>query len=186
MAVIMYTFLNCRVLKIAWQVLVPALLLVIAAGCEPGSARNEPEVQSEESPAYEEVIINGHVIMMELALTPEQRATGLMGRESMRDDEGMLFVFPDAEPYPAEVRFWMKDCLMPIDVVFLNREVEIVSIHEMEPPESGTPDEKLKVYPSGAPVQFAIELRGGLANELGLEIGEVVELRSDYLLEWAK
>lgn len=182
----MAVFYNRRVLKIMGQVVLPALLVLFIAGCGPESGEKTLTGESGERPGLEEVDLNGRLFMMELALTPEQRAKGLMGRESMADDEGMLFVFPDSEPYPAEVSFWMKDCLIPIDVIFISREGEIVSIHEMEPPEPGTPDEELKAYPSKGPVQFAIEVRGGLAEELGLKVGDVIELRFDYLMDIAE
>lgn len=134
----------------------------------------------------EQVVLNGHTVEMELAVTPVQRETGLMGREALADDEGMLFVMPDEDPFPAEIGFWMKDCLIPIDVIFINREGIITAIHEMQPPEPGTPDHELPVYYSNGPVQFAIELRGGLAAEIGLNVGDLIELRKDFLLQMAE
>jgi len=163
------------------------IFLLTSSGCEPGPKADYPEGGADaEELIAEEVILKGHSIMMELALTPEQRAKGLMGREFMADDEGMLFVYPDQEPYPAEVSFWMKDCLIPIDVIFISRQGEIISIHEMEPPPAGMPDKDLEAYPSGGPVQFAIEVRGGLAEELGLKVGDLIELRFDYLMDRAE
>jgi len=181
----MGVFLKSKIWKITCLVLLPGFFLILLAGCEPEPGQNSNAEKSEEGMILEEVSLKGHAVMMELALTPEERARGLMGRESMADDEGMLFVYPDTKPYPAEVSFWMKDCLIPIDVIFLSRKGEIVSIHEMEPPEPGTPDEDLKAYPSGEPVQFAIEVRGGLAQELGLKAGDIIELRFEYLMDMA-
>ena len=134
----------------------------------------------------EEVWLADRLFIMELALTPEQRAQGLMGRSSMVDNEGMLFVFPDVEPFPTEVSFWMKNCLMPIDVIFISREGQITAVYEMQPPLPGTPDSELIIYTSNGPVQFAIELRGGLAAELGLQARDFISLRDDYLLKLAK
>lgn len=140
----------------------------------------------EERPFSETVELKGHRVELELALTPGQRQQGLMGRAALADDEGMLFVFPDRDPYPAELNFWMKDCLIPIDVIFISREGFVTAIHEMQPPEPGTADEDLEAYSSIEPAQFAIELRGGLAGELGLETGDQIYLRKDYLLELAE
>ncbi len=157
------------------------LIILPLAGVITGCAPKSPADVS-----VEEVYLADRLFELELALTPDQRAQGLMGREFMADDKGMLFVFPDEPPYPAEVSFWMKDCLMPIDVIFIDREGIVSAIHEMQPPEPGTPDEDLTVYSSNGPVQFAIELRGGLASELGLKVGDLIELRSEYLMRLAK
>jgi len=145
------------------------MLLFFAAACSNEFVGDSTPAASEGDKALtEDVLLQGRLFTMELALTSEQRATGLMGRESLADDRGMLFVFPDTKPYPAEVSFWMKNCLMPID------------------PQPGTPDNELTVYPSNGQVQFAIELRGGLAEELGLLVGDDLELRVDYLIGLAR
>ena len=154
-------------------------------------ASGQPDVLSPEpvegkTVKTEEVWLADRLFIMELALTPEQRAQGLMGRSSMADNEGMLFVFPDVEPFPAEVSFWMKNCLMPIDVIFISREGQITAVHEMQPPLPGTPESELIRYTSNGPVQFAIELRGGLAAELGLQAQDFINLRGDYLVKLAK
>ncbi len=162
--------------KIFWFPVILVLAAIIA-GCAP---------ESETNLSVEEVYLADRLFELELALTPDQRTQGLMGREFMADDEGMLFVFPDEPPYPAEVSFWMKDCLMSIDVIFIDREGIVSAIHEMQPPEPGTPDEDLPVYSSNGPVQFAIELRGGLTSELGLEVGNFIELRREYLMGLAQ
>lgn len=140
----------------------------------------------EEEILFEEVELAGQVFNLELALTDDERALGLMWREHLADDEGMLFVFPDREPYPRELGFWMKNCLIPIDVIFIDREGFVTAIHEMQPPEPGTPDSDLPGYHSNGPAQFAIEIRGGLATELGLQAGDYIEFRRDYLVQLAR
>jgi uncharacterized protein len=173
-------------LKVLLVVLL-VMMIFFAAGCSKELADGPSPVESEGGKALtEDVLLQGRKFTMELALTDEQRATGLMGRESLADDRGMLFVFPDTKPFPAEVSFWMKNCLMPIDVIFISREGKITAIHEMHPPLPGTPDNELTVYPSNGRVQFAIELRGGLAEELGLQVGDDLELRLDYLIGLAR
>ncbi len=166
-------------------ILTGTFLLFACHGC---SESEESGVAQDDLPGNqvaEQVVLKGHVVDMELAVTPEQRETGLMGRESLADDEGMLFVMPDEDPFPTKVGFWMKDCLIPIDLIFISRDGFIDSIHEMQPPEPGTPDHELPVYYSNGPVQFAIELRGGLAAEIGLNVGDMIDLRKDYLLQLA-
>ncbi len=167
------------------------LLITIILSLFTGCAFNQsdalsPEVVVDEKPFTEEVQLKDQLFLMELALTPVQRAQGLMGRKSMADDQGMLFVFPDTDPFPAVLSFWMKNCLMPIDVIFISGEGLITAIHEMQPPLPDTPDEELITYSSMELAQFAIELRGGLAAELGLQVGEMIELGGAYLLKIAE
>lgn len=166
-------------------VLILSLSISLVIGCYSDSTDDQQAGENEES-HREEIWLKNHKFMMELAVTPEQWAYGLMGREFLSDDEGMIFVFPDREPFPTGMSFWMKDCLIPIDVLFLDRDGVIITIHEMEPPLPGTADHDLIKYPSYGPVQFAIEIRGGLAAELGLEDGDQVELRREFLLRLAE
>ena len=179
-------------------IIIYTALFSLLAGC---SEEVKVEIQEEEereaeadtavskperAPDYAEIEIEGVLFKLELALTPSQRSIGLMGRQQIDDNGGMLFVFPDNERYPSEVNFYMKNCLVPIDVIFIDGEGIITTIHEMEPPQPGTPDQELIMYPSMGPVQFAIELRGRRAAELGLKPGDYIDLPSDYLLQYAR
>lgn len=168
-----------------------ALILIAAAlfivGCSPASPASDPiKLRPDGMPLAEEVVLAGERFSLELALTPEERTRGLMGRDALGDHEGMLFVFPERPPYPAQLTFWMKNCLIPLDVVFIGPTATITAIHEMLPPLEGAPDHLLIHYSSGAPAQFAIELRGGRAAELGLQVDQQVSLRKDYLVGLAR
>lgn len=163
------------------------ILVFLVQGCADEGVANVPaDNNDEDQPSIEGVVIREQSFEVDLALTPEQRAQGLMWRETLADDQGMLFVFPARDPYPAELNFWMKNCLMPIDVIFLDSEGKVTAIHEMEPPDPNISDEEQPVYPSNGLAQYAIELRGGLAAELGLQVGDIIDLRKDYLLRWAE
>jgi len=166
--------------------LITALLLF--TGCAAGPPETLPESGRGENhePVYEQVILEDRTFNLELALTPGQREKGLMGRDAIAVNEGMLFVYPDEEPYPAKLNFWMKDCLIPIDLIFIDRQGIITAVHEMEPPQPGTADEDLVVYSSERPAQFAIEIKGGLAAELGLRVGDRVKLNIDNLMKKAR
>ena len=162
-------------------------LTAALAGCSPG--QQEALVTSDEAdgtPRTIEIEIKGVRFNLELALNNAQRERGLMGREEISENGGMLFVLPPVDPFPAELTFWMKGCLVPIDLIFLSLEGEVTAVHAMEPPAPGTPDEKLTRYRSYGDAQFAIELRGGRAAELGVKRGDQVELPFDYLLEKAE
>jgi len=162
-------------------------LIAISTGCSSQSGAGSAEhTATAVSDDYIEIEIKGRPFKLELALNDRQRARGLMGRDEIAEDGGMLFVMPPVEPFPAELTFWMKDCLVPIDVIFLTAEGMITAIHEMKPPSPGTPDNYLTRYSSNGLAQFAVELRGGMASELGLEQGEVIELPFEQLLEMAE
>ncbi len=146
----------------------------------------EDTTSAEQVPESLELQIGGQLFELELALDDKQRAAGLMGREEIDPSGGMLFVMPPVEPFPAELTFWMKDCLVPIDLIFLSTEGEITATHEMQPPEPGLSDEELLRYSSNSPAQYAIELRGGTVKDLNLQVGDTIELPFDYLLELAR
>jgi uncharacterized protein len=158
----------------------------LAAACSSDPSDLPDATGPGEKPFSEEVLLNGYLFELELALTPSRRAIGLMGRRSLPDDRGMIFVYPDSEPYPRVLNFWMKGCLIPIDVIFLDREGIITAIHQMEVPSPDTPDQELVAYSSERPAQFAIELKGGRAAEIGLAVGDRIILRTDYLLGLAE
>ncbi len=166
------------------------IMLFFAAaltGCSAGQQDHQGErEETGGAPGTIAIEIKGTSFDLELALNNPQRERGLMGREEIPDDGGMLFVLPPEDPFPAELTFWMKGCLIPIDVIFLSLEGEVTAVHAMEPPAPGTPDEKLTRYRSYGDAQFAIELRGGRAEELGVKRGDQIELPVDYLLDLAE
>lgn len=108
--------------------------------------------------------INGHRIDAEVASTPEQRATGLMHRFSLRPDHGMLFVFERAEP----LGFWMKNTFIPLSIAFVAADGRIVNIEDMAPHDEST-------HRSKAPVRYAIEMRKNWFAERGIKSGDRVD-----------
>lgn len=125
------------------------------------------------------VDIGGKRFYLELALDNATRVKGLSGRTFIEEDGGMLFVFPR----PANQNFVMRDCPIPIDIIFLDATGRIVAMHQMTPEEPRRPDEspdayerRLKLYPSRFAAQYAIELRGGMLDSLKLSDGQKIEL----------
>lgn len=147
------------------------VMLMVLAGC--GRSTRGERVAVE---------LGGRTFDLELALDDAAREHGLMERDHIADDGGMLFVFPRQQV----LRFWMKNCKVPIDVIFLDAAGRIVSIHQMTPPAPGTADRDLAEYPSGYPAQFAIEVQGGLTDKLGLKLGEKVDLELESLKQRAR
>lgn len=120
----------------------------------------------------QEALIGGQVFRLEVARTPQDRARGLMGRESLARDAAMIFVYADE----AHRSFWMKNTLIPLDILFLDSSGVVVDVQTMTP-QIGVPDSDLTVYPSAAPAKYAIEMNAGLAQELGVEPGAQVRFR---------
>lgn len=111
------------------------------------------------------VIFGADTVTVELAETAAERERGLMNRTEVPEGTGMLFIFQDEEPRA----FWMKDTHVPLDIAYLDSELRIVSIHQMEPLDTNT-------YPSGGPAMFALEVRQGWFADHGIEAGDVAEL----------
>lgn len=121
---------------------------------------------------------------MELALTPPARARGLMERDQLAADAGMLFVFPHEEI----LSFWMKHTRVPLDLIYVNDRSEIVAIHTMEVEPAQRENEsladyerRLRNYSSEKPASIAIELKAGLAEILQLRPGDRLQLDVEAL-----
>jgi uncharacterized membrane protein (UPF0127 family) len=140
-----------------------ALILAIAAtiglaGCRrPASGR----------PTTGTVTVNGHVWRVEIVDTPEKRWRGLSGRREVPEGTGMLFVYDE----PGVMGFVMRDMVIPLDIAFIDEDLEIVRIHTMavEPDRNGD-----VVYPSDAPAQYALEVRAGSFERAGIHEGDGV------------
>jgi uncharacterized protein len=100
----------------------------------------------------------------EVAATSREQATGLMFRKSLADNAGMIFPFPQ----PRQASFWMKNTLIPLDIIFIRSNGTIESIAENTVPYSEAP------VASGEEVTAVLELRGGLTRELGIKAGDTV------------
>ena len=135
-----------------------ALSLLLAALAPAASA---------ESPLYcLQVATEGGVVAfrVEIAATPAAMARGLMGRRQLPATEGMLFVYPS----PRHASFWMKNTLIPLDMVFIGADARIGRIAAEAEPLS------LEPIPSGMPVRAVLEIGGGEADRLGLAPGDRV------------
>ncbi len=135
-------------------------------------------------PTHQEIAIGGETWMLELALDDDSIRRGLMHRETIPDDGGMLFIFPDSD-YRS---FWMAYCLVDIDLIFLDGRGTITALHEMkiEPPRETGESElaynaRLKNYESAFPARFAIELPAGSIERLQLRVNQNIPLDLDAL-----
>ena len=113
---------------------------------------------------------DGYTIQAELADTPFKRAQGLMYRESLPDDRGMLFIFGEARPWT----FWMKGTKLPLDIIWLNEQKKIVHI-EADLPICTLAGSACPQYQSNEPALYVLELRGGRAAALKLTRGSKLQ-----------
>lgn len=104
-------------------------------------------------------------LTVEIASTPEQRQLGLMHREALAEDRGMVFLFPA----DTTTGFWMKDTLVPLDIAFLAADGSVIGIRE------GVPLSTAIVGP-GSPYRFVLEVNRGWFERHGLGAGAVVAL----------
>jgi hypothetical protein len=114
------------------------------------------------------VIVSGgqrHAFQVEVMRTPDQRAKGLMHRNYMPADRGMLFDFGATEP----VAMWMQNTFISLDMLFIRADGSIARIAERTEPLS------TRTIPSGEPVLSVLEINGGIAEKLGIKAGDKVE-----------
>jgi len=133
-----------------------------------GASSDAPKVTTET------IRIRDERFVLEVAATREAIARGLGGRESIPDDGGMIFVFPDSQ-----VRhFWMLDCLVDIDIMFIDSVGGVTAVHRMkaDPQRDGESrseyESRLRRYSSISRAQFAIELKAGSLDRLGIDAGD--------------
>ena len=119
-----------------------------------------------------EALVAGQIFQLEVARTSSQRSRGLMERTSLPENAAMLFVY-GSEEYR---NFWMKDTLIPLDVLFLDARGVVVDVQTMHP-QIGVADGALKVYRSALPARYALEMNAGLAEARGIEPGARVLFR---------
>lgn len=108
----------------------------------------------------------GYTIQAELADTPLKRAQGLMYREVLPDDRGMLFIFGESQAWT----FWMKNTRLALDIIWLNERKQIVHL-EPSVPICTLPGNACPQYQPNEPAMYVLELRGGRAEALKLARG---------------
>ena len=158
-------------------------VLIVAAGAIGQDAK---EADAQKKVPKEVVVIGEETFKLEVAANTKTRAKGLMGREKIDEHGGMIFIYKRAQMQS----FWMKNCLIDIDLLYLDGRGRIVSMHEMKKEPARGENEsvidyerRLKRYPSRRPAQFIIELQAGSIDRLKPEVGETIELDRPKLRE---
>lgn len=159
----------------AFALVALALLLLALAGCNP----DEPSTSPTPTPTAEapseltriEVVDtqgNAYPLDVEIPLTRQEMAIGLMDRESMPEDQGMLFLLGSSHS-----GFWMKDTLLPLSVAFISKEGVIQHIEDMQP-------QTLTVHNTPKPYLYGLEVNQGWFEERGLKEGDTVRFPWPY------
>lgn len=105
-------------------------------------------------------------VEVEVAATPESRTRGLMWRRDLDEGRGMLFIFPSEEP----LSFWMRNTLIPLDMIFFDKELVVVGVVENAEPGS------FESRGPGLPSQYVLEVPGGWSRKIGLKAGPKARL----------
>lgn len=141
-------------------VLAALAVLVCAVGCPGGGQRIEERVT---------LVIGGQEFRIEVARTDEQQRVGLMHRRRLGQREGMLFVYPADQ----HLSFWMKNTLIPLTLLFLSRDGEILQVESLQPG-------SLKAVESKRAARYALELGRGVLEPLGVGPGDRVILPEGF------
>lgn len=108
-------------------------------------------------------------IQVEVADSESEREVGLMNRDQLDDNKGMLFIF-DSDTLSG---FWMKDTLIPLDMIFIDSKMKIVAIEKGAQPCNETP---CTVYNPGVVYRYVVEVNGGWSDKNGIEVGDRINL----------
>lgn len=106
---------------------------------------------------------------VEVVDTPQARQIGLMYREKLEENKGMLFIFDSEGSYP----FWMKNTLIPLDIIWIDSFGKIIDIREAEPCEK----DPCPVIPHAGSAKYVLEINKGLSSQLGIEVGQMVNFQ---------
>ncbi len=136
-----------------WLLLIPFLFLL---GCAATPLESQIHVRMD----------SGAVFDVEVADTPAERSEGLMFREHLGESEGMWFVFENAYSY----QFWMKDTLIPMDIIFVGEDMRVVDIIKADPCTA----EPCKRYAPAAPARYVLEVNQNSSDRKGIRKGDAV------------
>jgi uncharacterized membrane protein (UPF0127 family) len=114
--------------------------------------------------AVSEVCLKNQCFKVEVAAADEARRRGLQGRTSLDDQQGMLFVFDSNFPY----RFWMKDTLISLDMIWLDENLKVVYVEKNVPP---CREETCPSYGPTVNARYVLEINAGMSDQLAVEDG---------------
>jgi len=156
------------------NIILSVILLLIAVYlflcAQNNSLQYNKKIENNNPKIVSEVCFENNCFNIEIADTAQERETGLMNREYLTPTSGMLFVFDQAGIY----NFWMKNTLIPLDMIWIDENNKIIFIKENAQPckteqcETFGPDEKAK---------YILEINGGLVGGMELKVDDLIEIR---------
>lgn len=138
-----------------------AAALILAATAFPGAAQAQTQGACRDDAVWLRGDFGQARFGVDIADTPQERARGLMFVEDMPRSRGMLFVYPEEQP----LSFWMRNTLIPLDIIFADGDGVVVSVAAEAVPGDETP------LPSHGPAQYVLEINGGMAETMGIGPG---------------
>src|SRR3954453_20164828 len=144
-----------------------SVLLMLALACAQRTPAPSPATTTSAASAQRIVLPDNFVVSVEVAATEELRSQGLMYRDQLAENRGMIFLFPQVGEYP----FWMKNTLIPLDMIWIDSDHRIVHIAHDVPPCKADPCPN---YPPHAMASSVLELAAGVAAKHQLKDGDVL------------
>ena len=142
-------------LKKYFIILVTAFIGFIATSCQKQAVSKDDFV----------INIAGNKVTVELAVTIKEQSKGLMYRNKLEPDHGMLFIFPHSR----HASFWMKNTRIPLSIAFIKEDGWIAQIEDMKP-------QSLKTHISDVKVKYALEMEQGWFKKKSIKVGDFVEI----------
>ena len=146
-------------------IIIGLLLVVIAAVVYYQFSMNK-QMQTDN-----EITINDHAFFVETVSDPQAQQIGLTKYNSIKEDQGMLFIFEQ----PGDYGFWMKNMQFPIDILFINNDTIVTIVSNAEP--AAADAENPTIYHADAPIDKVLEITAGLAEKYELKRGDKIQLK---------
>ena len=163
-----------KIFLIIAVIILCGLFFLLLTRTKNSNLSNMPQVTN--IPEKPSVVINNIKIIVRLAKTPEEQSRGLSGTASLSENEGMLFIFPVKN----RQTFWMKDMLIPLDMIWISDD-KIVDISKNIPiPKPGMSDIQLPIYSPKEEVNYVLEVNAGYSDINNIKIGDRVEFNYIY------
>ena len=143
------------------------LVLLVSCGASPKTSPTPSPSPVASGPRV--VLPSGAVYRIEVARTPEQQAQGLMFRESLPANSGMIFLFPEGGVH----KFWMKNTMIPLDMIWMDAHGKVLFVSADTPPCKADP---CPSYGPDAPASSVLEIAGGMAKKEKVEVGSVIRM----------
>ena len=154
---------------------VVAFIIIVGIFAQKSSSLGLPNLYISQPTANPEktITVGSKTIQVQIADTEEKRIKGLSGVTSLDANSGMLFVFNSQNVSPV---FWMKGMLIPLDFIWI-KDGRIIRIDKNVPkPAGNTPDNKLKTYSAGQPIDYVLEVNAGFSNSNSIKIEDIVSI----------